>query len=51
MLFKGSGELSGTSMMAKPLLTSASPMAGASAGVSPRKMAIKGSWARACARV
>jgi hypothetical protein len=38
-------------MMAKPLRTKASPMAGASAGVRPRKMAIKGSWAMAWAKL
>ena len=42
ILFSGCGELSGTSSNPKPAWASASPMAGASAGVSPRKIATSG---------
>ena len=47
MLSSGSGELSGTSSRLKPAWVIASPTAGASPGVSPRRMATRGACASA----
>src|SRR5574343_786488 len=50
MLSSGRGELSGTSRSTKPAPVRACPMAGASAGVRPRRMATSGSCCRPEAR-
>ncbi len=42
MLRKGSGEFSGTSMIRNPPSTSASPIATASSGRKPRRIATRG---------
>uniref|UniRef100_UPI000AA6FA40 hypothetical protein n=1 Tax=Erythrobacter donghaensis TaxID=267135 RepID=UPI000AA6FA40 len=46
MLVKGSGELSGTSMIVIPSATSASPTATASSGGRPRRIATSGQAAK-----
>src|SRR5882672_4007721 len=42
MLDRGSGELSGTSIMQNPVSTNAAPISSASPGLTPRRMAISG---------